>query len=211
MRVFYGAIFGLGSGFFQIGQKFSKMITNWGLNWSCSIMAEIAQREIGVWSAKQGRANELDNPPSSSWTLKLISNFSAATALPSSNDCKKNQDVIVIALTKEIPNLFDILNCSCIFFCWQISFFAITWLPFKTFTNCCQAHEKLSLSFLQQSIAVIKDTRSSLQNTLSKHRKNCEGCPGHYLIVNHFSSMSWFKFCKSIVSLSHLFTKSLSI
>ena len=142
----------LASGFFQIGQKFSKMITSWGLNWSWSIMAEIAQREIGVWSAKQGRANELDNPPSSSWTLKLISNFSAATALPSSNDCKKNQDVIVIALTKEIPNLFDILNCSCIFFCWQISFFAITWLPFKTFTNCCQAHEKLSFSFLQRSI-----------------------------------------------------------
>ena len=116
MRVFYGAIFGLGSGFFQIGQKFSKMITNWGLNWSCSIMAEIAQREIGVWSAKQGRANELDNPPSSSWTLKLISNFSATTALPSSIECKKNQDVIALAITKEIPNSFDILNCSCIFF-----------------------------------------------------------------------------------------------
>ena len=27
-----------------------------------------------------------------------------------------------------------------------------------------------------------------------KHRKNCECCPGHYLIVNHYSSMSWFKF-----------------
>ena len=23
-----------------------------------------------------------------------------------------------------------------------------------------------------------------------KHRKNCECCPGHYLIVNHYSSMS---------------------
>ena len=27
-----------------------------------------------------------------------------------------------------------------------------------------------------------------------KHRKNSECCPGHYLIVNHYSSMSWFKF-----------------
>ena len=27
-----------------------------------------------------------------------------------------------------------------------------------------------------------------------KHRKNCECCPGHYLIVNHYSLMSWFEF-----------------
>ena len=26
--------------------------------------------------------------------------------------------------------------------------------------------------------------------TYSKHRKNCECCPGHYLIVNHYSAMS---------------------
>ena len=31
-----------------------------------------------------------------------------------------------------------------------------------------------------------------------KHRKNCECCPGHHLIVNHYSSMSW----KSLKSLS---------
>ena len=30
--------------------------------------------------------------------------------------------------------------------------------------------------------------------TKHKHRKNCKCCPGHYLIVNHYSSMSWFKF-----------------
>ena len=29
---------------------------------------------------------------------------------------------------------------------------------------------------------------------LHKHRKNCECCPGHYLIVNHYSAMSRFKF-----------------
>ena len=28
----------------------------------------------------------------------------------------------------------------------------------------------------------------------NKHRKNCECCSGHYLIVNHYPSMSWFKF-----------------
>ena len=26
--------------------------------------------------------------------------------------------------------------------------------------------------------------------SIQKHRKNCEGCPGHSLIVNHYSSMS---------------------
>ena len=29
---------------------------------------------------------------------------------------------------------------------------------------------------------------------ITKHRKNCECCPGRYLIVNHYSSMSWIKF-----------------
>ena len=27
-----------------------------------------------------------------------------------------------------------------------------------------------------------------------KHRKNCKCCPGHYLNVNRYSSMSWFNF-----------------
>ena len=31
-------------------------------------------------------------------------------------------------------------------------------------------------------------------NQNNKHRKNCECCPGHSLIVNHYSSISWFKF-----------------
>ena len=26
-----------------------------------------------------------------------------------------------------------------------------------------------------------------------KHRKNCECCPGYYLIVNHYSSMSQYQ------------------
>ena len=42
----------------------------------------------------------------------------------------------------------------------------------------------------------------------NKHRKNCECCPGHYLIVNQYSSMSWFKFCNLSVMVNCV-TKSL--
>ena len=41
-----------------------------------------------------------------------------------------------------------------------------------------------------------------------KHRKNCECCPGHYLIVNHYSSMSWFKF-RNLSIIVNCVTKSL--
>ena len=40
-----------------------------------------------------------------------------------------------------------------------------------------------------------------------KHHKNCECCPGHYLIVNHYSSMSWFKFHNMSVMVNYV-TKS---
>ena len=33
-----------------------------------------------------------------------------------------------------------------------------------------------------------------------KHRKNCECCPGHCLIVNHYSSMSWFNLNRCLCS-----------
>ena len=42
----------------------------------------------------------------------------------------------------------------------------------------------------------------------SKHRKNCECCPGHYLIVSHFSSMSGFKF-RNLSVIVNCVTKSL--
>ena len=42
-----------------------------------------------------------------------------------------------------------------------------------------------------------------------KHRKNCECCPGHYLIVNHYSSMSWFKF-RNLSEMVNCFTNSLN-
>ena len=32
--------------------------------------------------------------------------------------------------------------------------------------------------------------RQNSQPLFQKHRKNCECCPGQYLIVNHYSSMS---------------------
>ena len=41
-----------------------------------------------------------------------------------------------------------------------------------------------------------------------KHHRNCEYCPGQYLIVNHHSSMSWFKFCNLSVIVDCI-TKSL--
>ena len=33
-----------------------------------------------------------------------------------------------------------------------------------------------------------------------KHRKNCECCPGHCLIVNHYCSMSWFNLNRCLCS-----------
>ena len=33
-----------------------------------------------------------------------------------------------------------------------------------------------------------------------KHRTNCECCPGHCLIVNHYSSMSWFNLNRCLCS-----------
>ena len=43
---------------------------------------------------------------------------------------------------------------------------------------------------------------------VQKHSKNCECCPGHYLIVSHYSSMSWFKFLNLSVTVNCV-TKSL--
>ena len=43
----------------------------------------------------------------------------------------------------------------------------------------------------------------------SRHRKNCECCPGHSLIVNHYSSMSWFKF-RNLSEMVNCVTNSLN-
>ena len=47
-----------------------------------------------------------------------------------------------------------------------------------------------------------------IPSRITKHRKNCECCPGHRLIVNHYSSMSWLKFCNLSVTVNCV-TKSL--
>ena len=42
-----------------------------------------------------------------------------------------------------------------------------------------------------------------------KHCKNCECCPGHYLVVNHYSSMPWFKF-RNLLVIVNCVTNSLN-
>ena len=42
-----------------------------------------------------------------------------------------------------------------------------------------------------------------------KHRTNCECCPGHYPIVDHYSSMSRFKF-RNLSAIVNLVTNSLN-
>ena len=50
-------------------------------------------------------------------------------------------------------------------------------------------------------------TTTKLIRQGKKHRKNCECCPGHYLIVNHYSWMSWFKF-RNVPVIVNCVTKS---
>ena len=49
--------------------------------------------------------------------------------------------------------------------------------------------------FLNAKCTFVHGQTCQLPKVGEKHRKNCECCPGHSLIVNHYSSMSWFKFC----------------
>ena len=71
--------------------------------------------------------------------------------------------------------------------CWQLTFMyrLLTWL-------------------IRKAWFLWKGAMSS-----SKHHKNCECCPGHYLIVNRFSSIiSWFKF-RNLSVMVNCVTKSL--
>ena len=44
---------------------------------------------------------------------------------------------------------------------------------------------------VREIISVLLECQISMRDGyFLKHRKNCECCPGHYLIVNHYSSMS---------------------
>ena len=48
---------------------------------------------------------------------------------------------------------------------------------------------KTTLGF-QNQLKIARVDNDVDETLLRKHRKNCECCPGHYLIVNHYSSMS---------------------
>ena len=59
------------------------------------------------------------------------------------------------------------------------------------FTDTSLSLKKILYKYL---ILWIHFTKISFTEREKKRRKNCECCPAHYLIVNHYSSMSWFKF-----------------
>ena len=51
-----------------------------------------------------------------------------------------------------------------------------------------QAQEKKGFWLVCKNIGVKEISHE--MGDVKKHRKNCECCPGHHLIVNHYSSMS---------------------
>ena len=59
------------------------------------------------------------------------------------------------------------------------------------FTDTSLSLKKILYKYL---ILWIHFTKISFTEREKKRRKNCECCPAHYLIVNLYSSMSWFKF-----------------
>ena len=73
----------------------------------------------------------------------------------------------------------------------------------------------LSLCLIRKTMDIYKDYTivcyifSEPNPFQIKHRKNCECCPGHYLIVNHYSSMSWFKF-RNLSEMVNCVTNSLN-
>ena len=63
----------------------------------------------------------------------------------------------------------------------------------------------ISLEEVSFSVSLFQKGRNKAR---IKHHKNCECCPGHPLIVNHYSSMSRFKFHNLSVKVNCV-TKSL--
>ena len=50
--------------------------------------------------------------------------------------------------------------------------------------------DRQTLAFVVVGLIVSTRIGAIVARSHFKHRKNCECCPGHYLIVNHCSSMS---------------------
>ena len=77
----------------------------------------------------------------------------------------------------------------------------ITELEFPAVTVCPPWGSNTAVNHLLNTVKCVNFTTQQRQKLLNiakevfidipiKHRKNCEYCPGHHLIVNHYSSMS---------------------
>ena len=60
-----------------------------------------------------------------------------------------------------------------------------------------------------KEVMKMKSMMCNWSKQIIKHRKNCECCPGHYLNVSHYSSMSWFKF-RNLSEMVNCVTNSLN-
>ena len=95
-------------------------------------------------------------------------------------------------LPKDISFIFDSWKCDvCWFFCSRTLKYVILRILLKENTVllsiCIYVRHKRDISTFSQVFDCFG------HEIHIKHRKNCECCPGRYLIVNHYSSMSWIK------------------
>ena len=68
------------------------------------------------------------------------------------------------------------------------------WLLRCRLLLCTHINEKRSLSNCFWDLDPSQLYNSWAFDAKKKHRKNCECCPGHYLIVTNKPLMSWYKF-----------------
>ena len=71
----------------------------------------------------------------------------------------------------------------------------LSWISYITCITCIISTTEVSHQLISRDIIDIarKPVPMNYLTNLSKHRKNCECCPGRYLI--YYPSMSWFIFC----------------
>ena len=94
------------------------------------------------------------------------------------------------------------------FWCWCFLLVVGGWCPWKYIGEALFGDSDTEKSTLKEV------TWQGRWIYKKKHHKNCECCPGHYLIVNHYSSMNVMVQVSQYVNnsqLCHLVTKSLSI
>ena len=101
--------------------------------------------------------------------------------------------------------VFTVMYFLSLSLCWYdlprtLRFF-LTWFDFNF---------NLTFQTRNKHINSVYWLRAYLQHSKNlKHRKNCKCCPGHYLIVNHYSSMSWSKF-RNLSEMVNCVTNSLN-